>query len=72
LRDKIKIPGITTVEREATYDVLGLLVIWICINLESIERFDADVDVFGKTLDDTKALGKRSAALELETLSQAV
>jgi hypothetical protein len=46
--------------------VLGLVVIWICIDLKSIEGLDANVDVLGKAMDDPKALGKRSAALKLK------
>jgi hypothetical protein len=53
-------------------DVLGLLVIWIDIDLESIEGLDTNVDVFGKAMDDSKTFRKRRAALELETLGQAV
>jgi hypothetical protein len=41
-------------------------VIWIGIHLESIEGFDANVDVFRESLNDPKPLGKRSAALELK------
>ena len=36
--------------------MLGLLVIWICIDLESIEGFDANVDVFGKAVNHPKTL----------------
>ena len=46
--------------------MLWLLVVWIRIDLESIEGFDANVDVFGKAMNDSKAFGKRSAALELK------
>jgi hypothetical protein len=41
-------------------------VIWICIDLESIEGFDPNVDVFGKAMDHPKTLRERSTALELK------
>ena len=44
----------------------GPLVIWIGIDLQSVEGFDAIVDVFRESLNDPKTLGKRSAALELK------
>ena len=47
-------------------DVRGPLVIWIGIDLQSVEGFDANVDVFRESLNDPKTLGKRSAALELK------
>ena len=42
----------------------GPLVIWIGIDLQSVEGFNTNVDVFRESLNDPKTLGKRSAALE--------
>jgi len=51
------------IKRSSRFDVLGLLVVWICIDMESIERFDANVDIFREAMNSPKTLSERSAAL---------
>src|SRR3954449_6588092 len=58
------------VKNSPRFDVLRLLMIGICIDLQFVKRFNANIDVFGKAMDDSETFRKRSAALELKRQAQ--